>query len=60
MSVTNEHILRELQLLRGDVKRLDAKVDMFATALSNHADRLIELEGHTHATNGHANEGTDS
>ncbi len=53
-AVTIEHVMHELRALRGDIKALDDKVTQFATALSNHADRLIELEGHTHASNGHA------
>ncbi len=57
--VTNEHILRELRLLRDEVKTIDTKIDLVATAVSNHADRLFDFEVRLtelerHASNGSA------
>ncbi len=42
--VTNDHILREIRLLRGEVKVIDEKFDLLATAVSNHGDRLFDIE----------------
>ena len=59
--VTNEHLQAELRSMRKFLERIDQKLDLIASGVSNHADRLITAErelldlradSHIHTTNG--------